>query len=184
MDKPLTLASRRILANSSTLGTPRSAAAAPLVVRARFVEDRTVGWSCSCCDSFPSSREMCGIRRRKPSPLRLSYDFQQEGRLVVRCLFGAGPVPETDSSRRSEIARKTQLPRPDGRLSSLVGGAEVGKERVCTMCTPWASDRVVLVPDWAGLRRFSGEWRKFKGWNPVRVPPRARVFPVQGLVGL
>ena len=27
------------------------------------------------------------------------------------------------------------------------------------MCTPWASDRVVLVPDWAGLRMFSGEWR-------------------------
>jgi hypothetical protein len=52
------------------------------------------------------------------------------------------------------------------------------------MCTPWASDRVVPVPDWAGLAMFAGEWRKFKGWNPVRVPPRARVFPVQGLVVL
>ncbi len=48
------------------------------------------------------------------------------------------------------------------------------KKRVCTMCTPWASDRVVRVPDGAGLRRFAGEWRKFKGWNPVRVPPRAQ----------
>jgi hypothetical protein len=52
------------------------------------------------------------------------------------------------------------------------------------MCTPWASDSVVLASDWAGLAMFSGEWRIFKGWRPVRVPPRARVFPVQGLVGL
>lgn len=34
----------------------------------------------------------------------------------------------------------------------------MGKEmKVCTMCTPWASDRVVYRPDWAGLRRFSTE---------------------------
>ena len=51
------------------------------------------------------------------------------------------------------------------------------------MCTPWASDRIVLVPDWAGLARFSGEWRKFKGWNPVRVPPRAQCFPCSGACG-
>ena len=70
-------------------------------------------------------------------------DFLHEGHPIVLCLFGAGPVPEAYSSYRSEIARKTLLPRPDGRLSSLVGGAEVGKMRVCTMCTPWASDRVV-----------------------------------------
>ena len=131
-----------------------------------------------CCSLL---HEMFG----KEEPAAMMFvDFQHEGRPVVRCLFGAGPVPEAYSSYRSEIARKTQLPRPDGRLSSLVGGAEVGKKRVCTMCTPWASDRVVLVPDWAGLRRFSGEWRIFKGWNPVRVPPRARVFPVQGLFGV
>ena len=48
------------------------------------------------------------------------------------------------------------------------------------MCTPWASDRVVLVSDWAGLRRFAGEWRIFKGWNPVRVPPRAQCFRRSG----
>ena len=55
-----------------------------------------------------------------------------------------------------------------------------GKKGVCTMCTPWASDRVVLVPDWAGLRRLAGEWREFKGWNPVRVPPRAQCFRRSG----
>jgi hypothetical protein len=37
------------------------------------------------------------------------------------------------------------------------------------------------VPDWAGFRRFSGEWRKFKGWNPVRVPPRAQCFRRSGV---
>ena len=74
-------------------------------------------------------------------------DFQQEGRPLVRCLLGAGPVSEVDSSYRSEIARRTQQPRPDGRLGSLVGDAEVGKMKVCTMCTPSASDRVFCRPD-------------------------------------
>jgi hypothetical protein len=31
------------------------------------------------------------------------------------------------------------------------------------MCTPWGSDRVELVPDWAGLRRFSGGSALFAG---------------------
>ena len=64
------------------------------------------------------------------------------------------------------------------------GGIKVAKKRVCTMCTPWASDSVVEAPGWAGLGMFSGEWRFFKGWCPVRVPPRARAFPVQRLLGL
>lgn len=51
------------------------------------------------------------------------------------------------------------------------------------MCTPWAPDRVVGRPDWAGLRLFSGEWRIFKGWSPVRVPPRARCFRSSGACG-
>ena len=48
------------------------------------------------------------------------------------------------------------------------------------MCTPWASDRVVLVPDWAGLRMFGRESSVCKGWNPVRVPPRAQCFRRSG----
>jgi hypothetical protein len=31
------------------------------------------------------------------------------------------------------------------------------------MCTPWASDWVVLAADWGGLVRCSGEWRFFRG---------------------
>ncbi|KQN86578.1 hypothetical protein ASE96_13515 [Arthrobacter sp. Leaf69] len=70
------------------------------------------------------------------------------------------------------------------RTLSMRGAVLVGSNGVWTVSTLWVSDWVVLVPDWAGLRRFAGEWLVFKGWNPVRVPPRARVFPVQGLVGL
>ena len=81
-------------------------------------------------------------------------DFHLEGRPLTLCLFGAGPVPEAVPSYRSDIAPTT--PVPGMHLGSATKWAEM---RVCTMCTPWASDRVVLVPDWAGLRRFSGEWR-------------------------
>ena len=52
------------------------------------------------------------------------------------------------------------------------------KKWVCTMCTPGASDSVVPALDSAGFGMFLGEWRFFKGWRPVRVPPRARVFPI------
>ena len=84
-------------------------------------------------------------------------DIQHEDSPTVQHLFGAGSVPEAFPSDRCEIARKSQLPRANGHISSLVGAPKAGKERVCTMCTPWASDRVVRVPDWAGLRMFSGE---------------------------
>ncbi|MCB5291696.1 hypothetical protein BJQ90_01123 [Arthrobacter sp. SO3] len=105
----------------------------------------------------------------------MSINIQQEARAVVRCLFGAGPVPEAYSSYRNEIP-----PRPDGSLRSLVVGAKVGKKRVCTMCTPWASDRVVLASDWPGFRRFRRESSVCKGWSPVRVPPRAQCFSMSG----
>ena len=96
-------------------------------------------------------------------------DFQHEG--SPQCSACSGPVRfrRPALSIGAKTSREIRLPRPDGRKSSLVGCAEVGKKGVCTMCTPWAADRVILVPDWAGVRRFSGERRIFKGWNPVRV---------------
>jgi hypothetical protein len=114
----------------------------------------------------------------------MMFDFQHEICPVVRWFFGAGRLPEGGSSYQGDIARTAQLPRPDGRSAASLGGTNLAKVRVCTMCTPWASDRVELVPDWAGSAMLAGEWRIFKGWNPVRVPPRARVFPGRGLVGL
>ena len=106
-------------------------------------------------------------------------DFSRKPVRVVRCLFGACSVPKTYSSYSSEIE-----PCPDGRLSSPVGVAEVGKKRVCTMCTPLGFGSGRTGSGLGRIAEVSGERRIFKGRNPVRVPPRARVFPVQGLVGL
>ena len=83
-------------------------------------------------------------------------DFQHEG--SPQCSACSGPVRfrRPALSIGAKTSREIRLPRPDGRKGSLVGCAEVGKKGVCTMCTPWAADRVVLVPDWAGVRRFRG----------------------------
>jgi hypothetical protein len=55
---------------------------------------------------------------------------------------------------------------------------------VCTMCTTWAADRVVLRSDWAGFRMFSGVLSVCRGLNAVRVPPRAQCFrQAGGLLG-
>jgi hypothetical protein len=45
-------------------------------------------------------------------------------------------------------------------------------------------DWVVPGSDWAGFRMFAGKAIVGAGWSPVRVPPRARVFPVQGFFSL
>ena len=52
------------------------------------------------------------------------------------------------------------------------------------MCTPWASDSVVPASDWAGVGRFSGEWRIYRGWNPVRVPVGHSVSPLVIILSL
>ena len=107
-------------------------------------------------------------------------DFQHEDRPVVRCLFGAGPFPEACFSYRSEIAPKTQLPRPDGRLGSVVGGGEVGKDEGVHIVHTLGFRSGRTGAGLGRLRRFSGKCRIFKCWNPVRVPPRAQCFPCSG----
>jgi len=113
-------------------------------------------------------------------------DFQHEGSPVVRCLVvgwsGSGGFPF-----RSVRNLEQDATVPSGRPLKQPGwgrrsGQKEGVHNVHTL--GFGSDRLVCRPDWAGLRRFPGEWRIFRGWNAVRVPPRARVFPVQGLVGL
>ena len=51
---------------------------------------------------------------------------------------------------------------------------------VWIVSTLWVTDWVVSVPDWAGFRMFRRESSVCKGWNPVRVPPRARVSLLRG----
>jgi hypothetical protein len=55
--------------------------------------------------------------------------------------------------------------------------SKVGKKRVWTMSTLLASDWAVHRSDRAGFRMFPRESSVRKGWNAVRVPPRARHNP-------
>jgi hypothetical protein len=48
------------------------------------------------------------------------------------------------------------------------------------MSTGWASDWAVHRPDWLGCGTFSGVPSVCKGWNAVRVPPRAQCFRRSG----
>lgn len=128
--------------------------AATLVVRAHLLEAlRAVGRSCRIAVFFSMKR----FGEEEPAAMMVS-DSQQDGRLV-RCLYAAGSVPEAGLSFQSEIERKAQSTRPNGRLSSLGGASKWARRRVCTLCAPWAWDRFVLVPGWAGLRRFRGSSR-------------------------
>jgi hypothetical protein len=74
-------------------------------------------------------------------------------------------------------------PRKD-RHTRTGWGSKCSQKRVRTMCTPWASDSVVPAPDWAGLEMFFGRGSDYQGERLVRVPSRARVSPVQGLLSL
>jgi hypothetical protein len=89
-------------------------------------------------------------------------DFPQEGRPLVRCLSGAGPVPEACSSNRSEI------------------GAEVGKKEgvhnVHTLgfgsaCTGAGLGRI--AEDFGGVARI-------QGLEPGSGPTSGTCFPCSG----
>ena len=107
-------------------------------------------------------------------------DFRHEGRPVVRCLFATGPVPEACLSYRSEIVPRTQLPRPDGRLRTVVGGGEVGKkEGVHIVHTlGFGSGRTG-----AGLGRIGevfGRVAEIQGPEPGSSPTSGTCFPCSG----
>ncbi len=78
-------------------------------------------------------------------------------------------------------ADRTATTSPRGYFRSAAGleferGPRRHKNKVCTMCTPWASDRAVHRLDWLGLAIFTGVVSVCKSWSPVRVPPRAPCF--------
>ena len=62
-----------------------------------------------------------------------------------------------------------------------MGEALVGRSGGVDSVTLWVPDWAVPVPDWPGFRMFGRESSVCKGWNPVRVPPRARVSLFRGL---
>jgi hypothetical protein len=82
------------------------------------------------------------------------------------------------------LAQNTELPRPlSGERGSRMELLKICHKRRVHNVTPWASDWVVHGPDWLGLLMFSRVPSVFKGWNTVRVPPRAQCFPGQRSFG-
>ena len=88
------------------------------------------------------------------------------------------------SSRPGQLCQDKQLPHlvnaGCGSLEETFGGENWG---VWTVSTLWVTDWAVPVPDWPGFRMFRRESSVCKGWNPVRVPPRAQCFPCSGASG-
>ena len=146
--------------------------AAPLVVRDHFLEaDPSVGHAGRC----PCLHETLG----EEGPANMMFvDFQQEGRPVLRCSLGAGPVPETYSSSWSEIA-----PRPDGPYKQPGWDRRSGpKEGVHNVHTPglrigsyWFRTR----PDCGGF----GGAADFQGPEPGSSPTSGTCFPCSGACG-
>ena len=104
--------------------------------------------------TYPFAYEMCGkggTNRHDPCrlpngamPPRSVSDSSRHRR------FGEiGPGP-------SHITHSMKLLWPALSRRLLGPATKWARRRVCTMCTPWASDRVVLAPDWAGLGGFRG----------------------------
>jgi hypothetical protein len=84
--------------------------AAPVVVRAHFLEGRPVGGHAARCSLLLEP-----VGEEGPATM-MFVDFSRRTAPVVRGLFGAGPVPEEYSSFCSEIAT-----RPGGRSAAQLG---------------------------------------------------------------
>ena len=96
------------------------------------------------------------------------------------CGACSGPGQGTNSSYGSEIARKTQPPRPDGHISGPVQGAEVGKnEGVHNVHTlGFGSSRIS-----AGLGRIGdvcGGVAEIQELEPGSSPTSGTCFPCSG----
>jgi hypothetical protein len=87
--------------------------------------------------------------------------------------------PETSAQARMAEGVEKDCPRPQNAAHAPCGASKCSQNRVCTMCTPWASDSVVPATDWAGLGMFLGEWRIFRGsgWFESHL---GHVFPCHG----
>ena len=84
-------------------------------------------------------------------------------------------LPPVESGVRVNYV-DTEMPHPVSSGAADWGRPWWGRSGVWTLSTLWVSDWVGLVPDWAGFRMFQRESSVCKGWNPVRVPPRAQCF--------
>ena len=83
-------------------------------------------------------------------------------------------IGEPVSRPKSRNRKENRVPSVGTRFSfGARSGANLG---VWTMSTLRASDRVVHRPDWLGFRMFPEDPSVCRGWNAIRVPPRAQCF--------
>ncbi|GEM_PF-4281873 len=143
--------------------------AAPLAVRAHFVEGRTVGMQVAVL--FP----MRCSKWRYP-PAMMVVDLQHEGSPQVLCLFRAGPVPEGDCFCRTEIARKTQLSRPEGHLSGPNRARREGVHNVHTLGFGLGRTGAEL----GRIADVSGNSQRLQGLEPGSSPTSGTCFPCSG----
>jgi DNA-binding XRE family transcriptional regulator len=104
-------------------------------------------------------------------------------RKYVEALGGRLRVEGELGDERIQITRRRDSERSATAVVLPVQrGSKGGKKGVCTLCTPWASDSVVPVPDRAGLRLFpgrpvfAGAGMQFESHLGHSIPPRQRGF--------
>ncbi|MDQ0864766.1 hypothetical protein QF036_002347 [Arthrobacter globiformis] len=74
-----------------------------------------------------------------------------------------GKARDLVTSRERRASARHLSPRLKRCANLVVVALKCTKNKMCTMCTSWVSDSVVPSLDSAGLGRFSGKWRFFKG---------------------
>jgi hypothetical protein len=97
-------------------------------------------------------------RSLNPSPRHIGHVNAQEAR---------ARIPAEHGQCRDRVERRwggrEDSPRPHGPLNPRGLRSKRVKKRVWTVSTPWASDSIVPASDRAGLGRYSGERRIFRG---------------------
>jgi len=89
-------------------------------------------------------------------------------------ISAAGTEPDGHQFRKLLGAEHSTAALPGRGARQSLGASKSVMKGMCRMRTLFASDRVVYRSDWAGLLMFSGLPSDFKGWNAIRVPPRAQ----------
>ena len=88
--------------------------------------------------------------------------------------------PQLNFSSRIKFFR-AKMRRTLSMRVRLFGGGLGGEDRgVCTLCTPWALDLVVLVAGLARTQHVSGGAQCFQGLEPGSSPTSGTCFPCSG----
>ena len=96
-------------------------------------------------------------------------------RLIPSPGHGSGILGDTG---RNGGAEQSGFLRADSTAALLlVAASKWAKKRVCTICTPWASDRVVLVPDPGRIAEVFGGVANSQGLEPGSSPTSGTVLP-------